>query len=190
MPVPRLVKAYAGNREIDKIFGNNQALYNSFIPIFNYSVNFEGTGETKTGYAAGNVTLSGLTWTLTDALIGTTASDYKEGLRSGRPRGYATSAMTMIANKTDGIGTISFLYRRFGTDTQIEWIVDYSLNSGSSWTQAGTFTAPASDTVQTFTATINQLSNNVRMRIRANTANTTLDRRVNIDNILITGYRG
>jgi hypothetical protein len=187
MPIPRLVKAYAGDKEIDKILGREQELYSSGPPpIFDYFVNFEGTGEIKTGYASGNVTLNGISWNLTDTLIGTTASDYKEGLRSGRLRGYTTSSMSMNADKADGLGTISFLYRRFGTDAQVQQIVEYSLDSGSNWTSVSTFTA--TDTPQTFTAIINQVSNNVRVRIRTNVTNT-LDRRVNIDNISITGYR-
>ena len=44
-----------------------------------YVVNFEGTGETKTAYASGNVTLSGISWNMTDALIGTSGSDRKFG---------------------------------------------------------------------------------------------------------------
>ena len=187
MPVPRLIKAFAGDKEIDKIFGRDQVLYTSGPPpIFDYFVNFEGTGETKGTYASGNVTLNGISWNLTETLIGTTVSDYKEGARSGRLQGRTTSSISMVADKTDGIGEISFLYRRFGTDTQVQQIVEYSLNSGSSWTSAGTFTA--TDTAQTFTATVNQTSNNVRVRIRTNVTNT-LDRRVNVDNISITGYR-
>lgn len=36
-----------------------------------YFIDFEGPGETKTGYASGTVNLSGLDWNMTEALIGT-----------------------------------------------------------------------------------------------------------------------
>ncbi len=187
MSVPRLVKAYAGDREIDKIFGRNQILYTSFIPIFDYFVDFEeATSGNKGTYASATVNLNGLDWDMTEALIGSLANDYREDGRSCRLRGRTNSSITMLENKVDGIGEISFLYRRFGTDAQIEWIIEYSLNGGSSWTSAGTFTADA--TVRTFSAVINEVSDNVRMRIRANEAST-VDRRANVDNILITGYR-
>ncbi len=56
-----------------------------------YIVNFEGTNETKTAYASGgNVTLSGLSWNMTEALIGTLDSDWKNGTRSARLRGRST----------------------------------------------------------------------------------------------------
>ncbi len=154
-----------------------------------YEVDFEGTGETKIGYASGSVTLSGISWNMTEALIGTDAADYKYGLRSARLRGYSTSVMTMLANKSDGAGTISFSYWRYGTDGQVTWRVDYSTNDGGSWTQAGsTFTAPANNNEQTFTATINA-SGNVRIRIIHDSGgNTSTNRRLNIDNITISDY--
>jgi hypothetical protein len=188
MPVPRLIKAFAGDREIDKIFGQNQTIYSAGPPpIFDYFVNFEDA--TKTAYGSGTVNLNGINWDMTEVLIGTASEDWKEDAKSARLRGYAASIMSMLADKTDGIGQISFLYRRYGTDaTQIPWLVDYSLDSGSNWTNAGTFTATAD--VQTFSATVNQVSNNVRVRIRANTGLANANRRANVDNILITGYRG
>jgi len=191
MPVPNLEKIFIGEREVDKVLGLDRILYTSGPPpIVNYFVNFEGTGETKTGYASGSVTLNGISWNMTEALIGTETAERIEGNRTARLRGYSASIMTMLGDKVDGIGEISFKYRRYNsTDVQIQWIVDYSLDSGVNWTQAGTFTAAASDTPQTFSAIINQVSNNVRIRIRANTGLANANRRTNIDEILITGYR-
>jgi len=155
-----------------------------------YTVNFEGTGETKTAYASGTVNLSGLDWNMTDALIGTDAADFKNGLRSARMRGYGTSSMTMLADKASGIGTVSFLYRRYGTDAQVDWKVEYSTNGGTSWTQIGSpFTAPASDDVQTFSESVNS-DGNIRIRIKRATESGTSNRRLNIDDITITDYSG
>ena len=146
----------------------------------NYFTDFE-TGS-KAGYASANATLNGISWNFTEALIGSETNDFKNGAKSVRFRGYSTSAISMLADKSGGIGTISFQHRRYGTDTQIEWIVEYSLNSGSTWTEAGRFTAGASAT--TFSATINQ-SGNARARFRTETAGAT-NRRANIDDFLIT----
>lgn len=150
--------------------------------VAGYVVDFEGATETKGSYASGSVTLSGISWNLTDALIGTIANDYKEGARSARLQGLQTSIMSMLSDKSGGIGTISFSHRRFGTDTQIEWIVEYSINAGSTWIEAGRFTPGA--TVATFSSTINA-NGSGRMRIRSNTTGTS-DRRANIDNISIS----
>ena len=186
--IPNLQKVFFGDREIDKIIGLDQIFYSSGPgPIFDYFVDFETSSSGNKGaYASATVNLNGLDWDMTEALIGNLANDYKEGERSCRLRGRTDSSITMLENKVDGIGEISFLYRRFGTDAQIEWIVEYSLNGGSSWTSAGTFTADA--TIRTFSAVINEVSDNVRMRIRTDVTSTA-DRRANVDNILITGYR-
>lgn len=152
-----------------------------------YVVNFEGAGEVKTGYASGTVTLSELQWNMTEALIGTDASDFKNGLRSVRFNGKTGSSMTMLADKPNGLGTISFEYKRFGTDAQVEFIVEYSSNEGLEWTAIGNpFTAQATDEVQTFSEIVN-VQGAIRVRIRTLVTNTS-NRRLNIDDIVMTDY--
>lgn len=158
------------------------------LPQDGYLVNFEGATETKTAYASGTVNLGGIDWNMTEALIGTDAADWKNGLRSARMRGYAASAITMLADKTTGLGTLSFQYRRYGTDPQVDWKVEYSTNGGGSWTQIGdSFTAPASTDVQTFTAAVN-VAGNVRIRIIRATETGGSNARLNIDDISLTDY--
>jgi hypothetical protein len=121
---------------------------------------------------------------MTEALIGSISSDFKVGSKSIRLRGYSTSAATMLADTTGGMGVISFQHRRYGTDTQIEWIVEYSTNGGFVWTEAGRFMSGA--TAITFTSTVNSGSNG-RVRIRTNALGSS-DRRTNIDEFSITAY--
>jgi endonuclease I len=155
-----------------------------------YTVSFEGTGETKFAYASGTVTLSGLAWDLTEVLIGTDAADWKNGLRAARLRGYGASAMTMLANKANGLGSITFQYRRYGTDAQVDWKAEYSTNDGASWYPIGSsFTAPASDVVQTFSHVVN-VTGAVRVRIKRATESGSSNRRLNIDDIVLTDYSG
>jgi hypothetical protein len=155
----------------------------------NYTVNFEGAGETKTGYGSGAVTLNGISWNMTDALIGTEAADFKNGARSARMRGYGTSSMTMLADKSGGAGVITFSYRRYGTDAQVAWAVEYSSDGGVNWLQAGVnFTAPATNDVQTFSNTLN-IPGTVRFRIISKGTGTS-NRRLNIDDIVISDYSG
>ncbi len=152
-----------------------------------YSVNFDGSGETKGSYASGSVTLSGISWNFTDALIGNLSNDYYNGVRSARLRGYGSSVISMETDKSNGLGTISFTYRRYGSDAASTYAVEYSTNGGSSWTQAGSdITSPAS--IMTFSESVN-VSGNVRLRIRC-TSGGTSNRRMNVEDILMTDYLG
>lgn len=153
-----------------------------------YTTGFEDA--TKTGYASGSVTLSGITWNMTEALIGDVTADWKVGTKSARMRGYAASAITMTQNKTNGMGVLSFQYRRYGTDAQVAWRVEYSTNDGGSWTQVGSdFTAPATDVVQTFSETVN-ITGNVRVRIKKAVETGASNNRLNIDTFSITDFTG
>jgi hypothetical protein len=152
-----------------------------------YVVDFEA--ETSGGYASETVNLNGLDWDLTQSLIGNSASDFKNGLKSLRMRGYGTSSFTMLQDKPNGIGTISFLYSEYGTDTQTSWRVEYSSDAGANWTQIGAdFTAIGGNlNPETFSATVNVLGN-ARIRIIEATGSGESNRRMNIDDISITDY--
>jgi len=163
--------------------------YVSSPPPPGYFVDFEGSGEPKPAYASGTVNLSGLDWDMTEALIGDLAGDWKNGLKSARMRGYAASSMTMLEDVADGVGTVSFSYRRYGTDAQVDWKVEYSTDQGTSWTQLGSdFTAPATDDVQNFTEALD-MSDPVRIRIkRATDDSNDSNNRLNIDDISLSEY--
>lgn len=155
-----------------------------------YVVNFEGSTETKTSYASGTVNLSGVNWDMTESLIGNSTSDWKNGTKSARMRGYAASSMTMLADNATGLGILSFQYRRYGTDAQVDWKAEYSTDGGANWTQVGAaFTAPASDVVQNFSETVN-VAGNVRVRIKRATESGAANARLNIDDITLTDYTG
>lgn len=149
-------------------------------PTGGYTVDFED--GTKAAYASGNVTLNGISWNMTEALIGGETNDFKNGTKSARLRGYSTSVITMLADKSGGVGTISLQHRRYGTDTQVEWIVETSADAGATWNEAGRFTAGAS--AATFSAVV---ENPAATRVRIRTAATgSTNRRVNIDDIVVT----
>lgn len=161
----------------------------SSISQAQYIVDFEGAGEESSAYPAETVNLSGLNWMVgPEVQIGTASNDFKNGNRSARLRGRDGSALTMTQDKSDGMGTVSFVYRSYSTDTdQQPWAVEYSTDQGISWTQIGSvFTATAS--VQTFQETVN-VSGNIRLRIRLTSSpGTSGDRRMNVDDITITDY--
>ncbi len=158
-------------------------------PTGGYFIDFEE--ETKGAYASATVALNGLDWDMTEALIGGNESnDWKIGEKSARLRGHRTSSMTMLENKTDGLGTLSFLYRCYGTEIQVSWKVEYSVDDGENWIQLGShFTAPRTDEVQEFNEDVN-VAGNVRVRIIRYDATEDKDanRRLCIDNIFMTDY--
>lgn len=159
-----------------------------------YVVDFEGAGETDTGYAASTVNLSGLNWSIgPQALIGTDANDMKNGSRAARLRVSSSTygSISMTQDKADGLGSISFYYARsnFANDRSTgppSFVVEYSTNGGSSWSQIGSVTSLSGvDTLTLFSETVN-VSGNVRVRIRQ-TAGTS-GRRWNVDDITLTDY--
>ena len=155
--------------------------------VADYTVDFEGNGETKAAYASGNVTLNGISWNMTEVLIGTDANDFINGNRSARFRGYGTSVMSMMANKINGIGQISFYYKKYNlNDGVIDWKVEYSTDNADTWVQAGESFTPSSS-LATFEAEIN-VAGNARIRILPLVPSGTSTKRMNIDDILLTDY--
>ncbi|MCX6290225.1 MAG: IPT/TIG domain-containing protein [Bacteroidetes bacterium] len=144
--------------------------------------NFE-TG-TKAAYATGDVVLSTGTWTLNDALLGTSASDPKNGLQSVRVRnsGIATMKFDFIS----GASTVTVMHAKYGTDANGTWQLWYSTNGGTSFTQAGSTISTTTTTLQAATFTIN-VSGNIRFEIRKTDAGTN---RINFDDFTINGYSG
>ena len=164
--------------------GNYDTVTFAILVTTHYGSGFEDVA--KTGYATGNATIGGVVWEFAETLIASgDANDFKNGLQSVRLRGYGTSALTMLADLPGGLGNISLQHRRYGTDTQIAWVVEYSTDQGATWAQAGSFT-PGADVV-TFSATVN-VSTPARLRIRAAVATGTSNRRANIDDLVVTSY--
>lgn len=143
----------------------------------------------KNFYDSGIVTLSGLSFNMTQALIGgwLEPNDFSIGERSARLRGYADSSISLLED-LPGLKAISFYYRRYGTDPQVDWMVQCSTDGGISWFQVGdTFVAPASNDVQQFSVQVN-IAAPVRFRIKRATETGSINRRLNVDNIHLTGY--
>lgn len=137
-----------------------------------------------TGSSSGdNVTLSGNPWNLYDALIGNLAGDKKAGSWSARIRN--TGKITMLYNLTTGISSVTIKHATYTGDGNSTWGLFYSVNSGSSWTQAGTnATTSATLATQTFTFSV---SGTVRLEIRKLTGGAD---RMNIDDITVNDNAG
>jgi beta-lactamase superfamily II metal-dependent hydrolase len=136
----------------------------------------------KTGYAAGNVTETSGVWTLTNALIGTSSSDAKDGAKSVRVENGGIVAMNF--DFPTGAKTVTLKAASYGSDASSTWGLFLSTNGGSTWTQVGSSVTTSSKTLATSTFTVN-VTGAVRFEVKKlDTAST----RVNIDDFQINGY--
>ncbi|QIP13339.1 hydrolase [Spirosoma aureum] len=139
---------------------------------------------TPTGSSSGdNVTLQSKSWNLYDALIGNLSGDLKAGSWSARIRN--SGKITMLFDVTTGASTVTIKHGTYGSDAASQWGLWYSVNSGSSWAQAGS-TITTTTTLQTQTFTLN-VSGTVRLEIRKLSGSTN---RINIDDIVINDNAG
>jgi hypothetical protein len=137
---------------------------------------------TKTAYAVGSVTLSTGSWTLDDALLGSTTSDRKVGTQSVRTRN--SGKITMAFNFATGAKTVSVKHAKYGSDGNSTWGLWYSTNSGSTWIQAGSSVTTTSTTLATASFTVN-VTGAIRFQIRKTDGSAN---RVNFDDFQIAGY--
>ncbi|HJW73708.1 MAG TPA: PKD domain-containing protein [Geothrix sp.] len=144
------------------------------------SENFD-TG-TKTAYATGTVTFATGTWTLNDALLGSSSQDPHNGVQSVRVRN--SGKVTMGFNFAYGAQTVSVKHAVFGTDAASTWGLWYSTNSGSTWTQAGGTITTSSSTLNTATFTLNK-TGTIRFEIRKTDGSSN---RLNFDDFKVVGY--
>lgn len=135
---------------------------------------------TKASYSSANVTLSTGSWTLNNALIGTSSSDRKNGSQSARIT--STGKLTMLFDKTTGAGTVTIYHALYGSDATATWELYMSVNQGSTWTKVGSTVTTSSTTLTAQTFTVNQ-AGNVRFELRKLTGT-----RINIDDISISDY--
>jgi len=145
--------------------------------------NFE-TG-TKTGYATGTVTLTSGDWVFTNSLLGTSASDRKNGIQSVRMRTGAGNVTEMAFNVSNA-GDVSVYHAKYGSDGNSNWKLQKSTDDGGSWTDVGSVQTASSTTLSAVTFTVNS---NVPVRFRfagADAAGGTL--RVNLDDVTITAF--
>ncbi|HEU4728588.1 MAG TPA: DNA/RNA non-specific endonuclease [Kofleriaceae bacterium] len=139
-------------------------------------------GATKTAYAVADVALGTGTWTMDDALIGTSTSDVFTGTRSGRIRN--SGRITMKFDRATGAGTVTIHHASFGSDASGTWGLFASQNQGATWTQVGTSRSTTGGSFSTATFTVN-LAGNIRFEIRKLDGGTN---RINIDDITITDF--
>ena len=138
----------------------------------------------KTAYAEGTVAFSSGSWTLTDALVGTSTSDAKDGSHSIRIRN--TGAVTMNFDVSTGATTVTIKHAVYGSDGSSTWGLWASSNSGSTYTQIGGAVTSSSTTLSTATFTAN-LTGAVRFEVRKISGGAN---RIDIDDFTINATTG
>ncbi|MDA9554877.1 DNA/RNA non-specific endonuclease, partial [Pelobium sp.] len=68
----------------------------------------------KTSYALGNINFNSGSWRLDDALVGTSSTDSKNGLKSIRIRN--TGSITMNFSLSNGASTVTVKHALYGSD--------------------------------------------------------------------------
>jgi hypothetical protein len=137
---------------------------------------------TKTAYAAANVTLGSGTWNMSDALIGTSSSDVKTGSKAARVRN--SGQITMGADHTTGVGTVTIHHARYGSDPSGSWGLFASQDHGATFTQVGSTVSTNTTTFATASFAVN-IAGDVRIEIRKLDGGSN---RINIDDIAITDF--
>jgi PKD repeat protein len=145
-----------------------------------FSEGFES--GSKSSYTTGSVTFASGSWTLNDALVGTSSSDAKNGSQSIRIRN--SGKLTMGFNLSIGAKTVTVAHGLFGSDGSATWSLWYSTNGGSTWTQAGSSIATSSSNLATATFTLS-VSGTVRFEIRKTDGSSN---RLNIDDFKVAGF--
>ncbi|MBS1766368.1 MAG: PKD domain-containing protein [Acidobacteria bacterium] len=136
----------------------------------------------KGSYSSANVTFASGTWTLSDALLGSSASDPHDGVQSVRVRNSGT--VTMDFDFPTGAKTVTVKAGSYGSDAATTWGLWYSTNGGSTWTEAGGPVTTSSTTLTASTFTVN-VTGAIRFQIRKTDGTT---KRVNFDDFQISGY--
>ncbi len=137
----------------------------------------------KTAYAAADVVLNSGSWNLNDALIGTSASDQKNGSKSVRIRN--TGTLSMNFDVSTGASTVTMNYAVYGTDGASAFQLWVSSDGGSSYTQVGGIEITVSSTtLNTATFNVNQ-SGSLRFQVRKTSGGAN---RINIDDFIINSF--
>lgn len=145
------------------------SIYNSFPETFELG--------TKATYPSADVSFTTGIWNLTDAMIGNTTSDRKNGTKSVRIQN--SGILTMKFNSASGASEVRIYHGVYGTETASTWELWYSTNSGSTWIKTGSTITTSSTTISVTSFTMN-ITGYVRFQVRKLTGG-----KLNIDDISI-----
>lgn len=139
---------------------------------------------TKTDYAAGTVAFATGTWTLTDAVLGNTDADRKNGAQSVRLQ--QNGKLTMEFFIPNGATTVTVQHAIYGTDASSSWELWAQAQSCdcNKWTKVGNTVFTTTGTLQATAFTVN-IAGNVKFEIRKTSGGPS---RLNIDDFAVTDF--
>ena len=143
------------------IYTHSSSQFNTEKSLTNFPESFEI--GTKTSYTIGNVTFSSGSWSLSDALLGTSTVDRKNGSKSIRIQN--SGIVSMNFNISTGVSSVSFYYAKYSADANSSFELWSSVNSGSTWQKVGS-TITASSTALTKAVFNSTFTSSVRFQIR------------------------
>ena len=143
------------------IYTHSSSQFNTEKSVTNFPESFEI--GTKTSYTIGNVTFTSGSWSLSDALLGTSTVDRKNGSKSIRIQN--SGIVSMNFNISTGVSSVSFYYAKYSADANSSFELWSSVNSGSTWQKVGS-TITASSTALTKAVFNSTFTSSVRFQIR------------------------
>lgn len=140
----------------------------------------------KTDYAAATVALGTGNWTLTDAVLGTSADDRKLGSQAARLQ--QNGKLTMEFFLPTGAGSVTVQHAIFGNDASSSWELWAQAASCNcnKWTKVGNTVFTTTGTLQAVSFTVN-IPGSVKFEIRKTSGGAA---RLNIDEFVVTEYNG
>ncbi|MEO6520139.1 MAG: DNA/RNA non-specific endonuclease [Mucilaginibacter sp.] len=136
---------------------------------------------TKTAYAIANVTFGSGSWSLDNALVGTSTSDPKVGTHSVRIT--QTGIVGMNFDVTTGASTVTIKHAVYGSDASSTWGLYMSV-SGGAYSQVGSTVTTSSSTIATASFAVNT-NGTLRFQVRKLTG---AANRINIDEFTVNSY--
>ena len=177
IPLLLLVFSSCRDNSVQPIYSGSQTSVHHSLAKVTFTEDFE-SGK-KNSYSAGDVNFTSGTWTLTDALVGKSNKDVKNGSQSIRIQNSGSAAMKFDC--TNGANTVTILHAKYGSDGNSTWGLWYSTDGGSSWTQTGNDITTSSTSLQLATFTVN-VAGNVRFEIRKTDGSSN---RINFDDFTV-----
>lgn len=118
---------------------------------------------TKSTYTAGADALVSGSWNFTDAMIGTSTLDRKNGAKAARIQN--SGLLTMNFDVLVDTPVVSVMHAKYGTDANSTWGLFYSTNGGNSWVQQGGTVTTSSTSLSATNFTVNY-EGSIRFEIR------------------------
>lgn len=139
---------------------------------------------TKSEYPSGAVTLTTGSWTLKDAVLGSTDADHRNGPQAVRLQ--QSGKLTMDFFLSGGAAIVTVQHAIYGADASSSWEL-WALSEAcncNKWTKVGNTVVTTSSTLQAAAFTVN-IPGNVRFEIRKTSGGKA---RLNIDDFAVTNY--